>query len=259
MSSSTRQTQRALFYCFCGRFCDQEMLLAINFDGKSILKRTLNKFGPVVSKSGENRNKRTFVSWSHWRVYFVGRGICIFVGSAFQRAFLPPNPHYKLELFPPMKQKLVCTSDIDGPLNPNWMSCFSSFFFSLGDRNIAKNALQSASSRKIKNKKKQRTMQESSDGKIFVAGHSWSSSFQPHTRRRRLRRRLAAAVAVVVVVVVEVSSGWQLNPSPVYPGLQVQLYEPSVFSQFASLWQLWRSSLHSLTSKKKKNSNWVLN
>ena len=101
-------------------------------------------------------------------------------------------------------------------------------------------------------------MQESSDGKIFVAGHSWSSSFQPHTRRR-LRRRLAAAVAVVVVVVVEVSSGRQLNPSPVYPGLQVQLYEPSVFSQFASLWQLWRSSLHSLTSKKKKNSNWVLN
>ena len=29
------------FNCFCGRFGDQEMLLAINFDGKSILKRTL--------------------------------------------------------------------------------------------------------------------------------------------------------------------------------------------------------------------------
>ena len=29
------------FNCFCGRFGDQEMLLAINFDGKSILKLTL--------------------------------------------------------------------------------------------------------------------------------------------------------------------------------------------------------------------------
>ena len=187
----------------------------------------------------------------------MGRGICIFVGSAFQLGFLPPNPHYKLELFPPMEQKLVCTSDRRWAVESELNVMFFFFFFSLGDRNIAKNALRSASSRTIKNKK-QRTMQEASDGKIFVAGHSWSSSFQPHTRRR-LRRRLAAAVAVVVVVVVEVSSGRQLNPSPVYPGLQVQLYEPSVFSQFASLWQLWRSSLHSLTSKKKKNSNWVLN
>ena len=49
----------------------------------------------------------------------MGRGICIFVGSAFELGFLPPNRHYKLELFPPMEQKLVCTPGIDGPLNPN--------------------------------------------------------------------------------------------------------------------------------------------
>ena len=61
------------------------MLLAINFDGRSILKRTLNQFASVVwifCKRG-NRDKRTSVRASHWRVCLAGRG-CIFVGSAFQ-------------------------------------------------------------------------------------------------------------------------------------------------------------------------------
>lgn len=83
----------------------------------------------------------------------MGRGICIFVGSAFQLGFLPPNPHYKLELFAPMEQKLVCTSDRRWAVESELNVMFFFFFFSLGDRNIAKNALQSASSRTIKNKK----------------------------------------------------------------------------------------------------------
>lgn len=134
-----------------------------------------------------------------------------------------------------MEQKLVCTSDrrwaVESELNVMF------FFFHWETEILLKMPCKVRLVGQLRIKK-QRTMQEAFDGKIFVAGHSRSSSFQPHTRRRRLRRRLAAAVAVVVVVVVEVSSGWQLNPSPVYPGLQVQLYEPSVFSQFASLWQL---------------------
>lgn len=31
------------FYCFCGRFSDLEIVMAINLDIKSLLKRTLNQ------------------------------------------------------------------------------------------------------------------------------------------------------------------------------------------------------------------------
>lgn len=45
-------TSSNLFCCldyFCGRFGCIEMLLTLNFDGKSILPRTLKKFGQVLS------------------------------------------------------------------------------------------------------------------------------------------------------------------------------------------------------------------
>ena len=36
-----------VFDCFCGRFSDLEVVMAINLDIKSLLKRTLNQCGPV--------------------------------------------------------------------------------------------------------------------------------------------------------------------------------------------------------------------
>lgn len=51
------------FYCFCIRFSDQEILVAINFDVISLLKRTLNQCGPVVFSKIEK--KGTFVSAYH--------------------------------------------------------------------------------------------------------------------------------------------------------------------------------------------------
>ena len=44
----------------------------------------------------------------------------------------------------------------------------------------------------------------------------------------------------------------QLRPSPVYPALQVQLYEPWVLTQSALAWHLCVAEVHSLTSNKKK-------
>ena len=37
------------FNCICGRFGDQEMLLAVHFVGKIILQEALKQFGPVAS------------------------------------------------------------------------------------------------------------------------------------------------------------------------------------------------------------------
>lgn len=54
------------FYRFCGRFSDLEIVMAINLDIKSLLKRTLNQCGPVFFSKIEI--KGTFVSASHWRV-----------------------------------------------------------------------------------------------------------------------------------------------------------------------------------------------
>ena len=46
-------------------------------------------------------------------------------------------------------------------------------------------------------------------------------------------------------------SPWHECPSPVYPSLQVQMWEPSVLLQFELTWQTWLPSLHSLTSENK--------
>ena len=46
-------------------------------------------------------------------------------------------------------------------------------------------------------------------------------------------------------------SPWHDCPSPVYPSLQVQMWEPSVLLQFELTWQTWLPSLHSLTSENK--------
>ena len=46
-------------------------------------------------------------------------------------------------------------------------------------------------------------------------------------------------------------SPWHDFPSPVYPSLQVQIWEPSVLLQFELTWQTWLPSLHSLTSENK--------
>ena len=43
-----------LFNCICGRFDDQEMLLAVHFVGKSILQGAVKQFG-------ENSDKRTLI------------------------------------------------------------------------------------------------------------------------------------------------------------------------------------------------------
>lgn len=51
---------------FCGRFSDLEIVMAINLDIKSLLKRTLNQCGPVFFSKIEI--KGTFVSASDWRV-----------------------------------------------------------------------------------------------------------------------------------------------------------------------------------------------
>ena len=45
----------------------------------------------------------------------------------------------------------------------------------------------------------------------------------------------------------------QLRPSPVYPALQVQLYEPRMLTQSALAWHLRVAEVHSLTSDKKKS------
>ena len=41
-------------------------------------------------------------------------------------------------------------------------------------------------------------------------------------------------------------------PFPVYPGLHVQLYDPSVLLQKALTSQLWAMAVHSLISEKRK-------
>ena len=46
-------------------------------------------------------------------------------------------------------------------------------------------------------------------------------------------------------------SPWHNCPSPVYPSVQVQMWEPFVLLQFELTWQTWLPSLHSLTSENK--------
>lgn len=52
MTSSSQNFDQRCFDCFCGRFGNQEMLLAITFDGRNIFLRAMKQFGPVaLSKS----------------------------------------------------------------------------------------------------------------------------------------------------------------------------------------------------------------
>ena len=52
--------RRTWVRCFCGRFGDQEMLLAMNFEDKSILPRNLNKVKYQLQNRSENRVKGIF-------------------------------------------------------------------------------------------------------------------------------------------------------------------------------------------------------
>ena len=59
------------------------------------------------------------------------------------------------------------------------------------------------------------------------------------------------AKLLVLISVGNSYSPWHDCPSPVYPSLQVQMWEPSVLLQFELTWQTWLPSLHSLTSENK--------
>ena len=76
-SSSESDLISVVLTVFCGRFGDQEMLLAITFDDKNILHETMKQFGPVAIYKGENRDKRTVVSASQW-ADDTGCMICLF-------------------------------------------------------------------------------------------------------------------------------------------------------------------------------------
>lgn len=56
ITSSSDELER----CFCGRFGDQEMLLAMNFEDRSILPRNLNKVKYQLQNRSENRVKGIF-------------------------------------------------------------------------------------------------------------------------------------------------------------------------------------------------------
>ena len=57
--------------------------------------------------------------------------------------------------------------------------------------------------------------------------------------------------ALVLISVGNSYSPWHDCPSPVYPSLQVQMWEPFVLLQFELTSQTWLPSLHSLTSENK--------
>ena len=59
------------------------------------------------------------------------------------------------------------------------------------------------------------------------------------------------AKLLVLISVGNSYSPWHDCPSPVYPSLQVQMWEPSVLLQFELTSQTWLPSLHSLTSENK--------
>ena len=103
LTSPSKKHGRHCFECFWSRFGNQEMLLAINFHGKSILQRTMKQFGPVATKENgsENRDKRKFACAGvslHRRFYsFQLIGYVCFSGSAFQFGFLPSKPCFSLK------------------------------------------------------------------------------------------------------------------------------------------------------------------
>ena len=90
MMSSSKKLGWCCFDCFCGGFCNQEMLLSINFHSKSILQRKIMQFRPVPTKN-KSKNwdtcKRTFASAGvslHRQFYGPANRICLFLRSSFQ-------------------------------------------------------------------------------------------------------------------------------------------------------------------------------
>ncbi len=53
----------------------------------------------------------------------------------------------------------------------------------------------------------------------------------------------------VIYSIITLPIFWQFFPSPSYPLRHVQLYDPGVFLQVASAWQLWLASEHSSMSE----------
>ena len=68
MMSSSEKLDRSCFDCFYTHSGDQEILLAITFNGRIILHRTMKQFRPLPSTNNKNENpgKITFVSVSHF-------------------------------------------------------------------------------------------------------------------------------------------------------------------------------------------------
>ena len=84
-----RQMCGHCLYCFCNHFSDEKCFGTINFNGKSILKRSLNQFGQVVSKSEEK---------SRWQFY-ASSSLCMFVKRMFQLCFLTSKPYSFPEIY----------------------------------------------------------------------------------------------------------------------------------------------------------------
>ena len=122
LTSPSKKHGRHCFECFCNRFGNQEMLLSINFHGKSILQRTMKQFGPVATKENgsENRDKRKFACAGvslHRRFYSLRLiGYVCFSGSAFQFGFLPSKPCFSL--------KCVTLNSCYTEANPQWIGSF---------------------------------------------------------------------------------------------------------------------------------------
>ena len=119
LTSPSKKHGRHCFDCFCSRFGNQEMLLSINFHGKSILQRTMKQFWPVRNGS-ENRDKRKFPCAGvslHRRFYSLRlKGYVCFSGSASHFGFLPSKPSFSL--------KCVTLNSCYTEANPQWIGSF---------------------------------------------------------------------------------------------------------------------------------------
>ena len=84
-----RQMCGHCLHCFCDHFSDEKCFGTINFNGKSILNRSLNQFGQVVSKSEEK---------SRWQFY-ASSGLCMFLRRMFRLGFLTSKPYSFPEIY----------------------------------------------------------------------------------------------------------------------------------------------------------------
>ena len=78
-----------LVCCFCGHFGDQEMLLAMNLSGRSILQGTLKQFGLEVFKIMIKNRGQRFVSVSHFVNEFAS--VAGYVFMSFSWGFYQKN------------------------------------------------------------------------------------------------------------------------------------------------------------------------